>query len=207
MPCPNHPQIFEPLVRCERCSISYCLDCVVPIAGFPHCAACKAEVLADLAAGVTLGHLGGLDLASIGSRFAALFVDGLLIGLPAVALAFAIAIPLGFFSLEKTMAEGAIGLFFQLLYTFLYLGGWILYEGLMLSRNGQTLGKKALRIKVVSADGGDLTRGQAFGRTAGRQLLGLIPCFSLVDYAMAFGQERTCIHDMLAKTRVVNFHA
>ena len=204
MPCPNHPQIHEPLVACGRCAVPHCLDCVVPVAGIPHCAACKAEALADLAAGVTL--VGALDLASIGSRFAALFLDGLVIGLPAVALSFAVAIPLGFFSLEQTAASGAVGLVFQLLYTFLYLGGWMLYEGLMLARGGQTLGKKALRLKVVSADGGDLSRGQAFGRTAGRQLLGLIPCFSLVDYALAFGQERTCIHDMLAKTRVVNFH-
>ena len=85
-----------------------------------------------------------------------------------------------------------------------------IFEGsyeIRLARDGQTVGKRALRIRVVSADGSALTTRQAFGRASGRQLLGLIPCFSLVDYATAFGRERTCIHDMLAKTTVVNLHA
>lgn len=203
MPCLHHPQIYEPLAPCARCGGPFCDDCLVPVDGLPYCVGCKLEILADLLAGVTLGRA---ELASVGSRFVALFLDGLLIGLPAVAVAFAIAIPTDLFNLEKVAQEGTIGIVFQLLYTFLYVGGWILYEGLMLARGGQTLGKRALRIRVVSADGSPLSRRQAFGRAAGRQLLGLIPCFSLVDYATAFGRERTCIHDMLAKTSVVTWH-
>jgi uncharacterized RDD family membrane protein YckC len=203
MPCLNHPQIYEPLATCARCGGSFCADCVVPIDGLPYCAGCKPEVLGDLLAGLGMGRF---ELASIGRRFVALFLDGLLIGLPAMAVALAIAIPAGLFDLEKIASEGTIGIVFQLLYTFLYLGGWILYEGLMLTRGGQTLGKRTLNIRVVSADGAELTRRQAFGRAASRQLLGLIPCFSLVDYATAFGRERTCIHDMLAKTTVVTRH-
>ena len=61
------------------------------------------------------------------------------------------------------------------------------------------------QIKVVTAGGGELTSGQAWGRAASRQILGIVPCLGLIDYLVAFGQERTTIHDMMAKTRVVNW--
>ena len=78
-------------------------------------------------------------------------------------------------------------------------------EGFMLSRGGQTIGKKAMNIKVVTAEGAEMTKAQAWGRVAARQVLGLVPCLGLIDYLVAFGQERTTIHDMMAKTRVVNW--
>jgi uncharacterized RDD family membrane protein YckC len=71
----------------------------------------------------------------------------------------------------------------------------------MLQRRGQTLGKMALRIKVVTPDGGDISPGQAWGRAVLKLALGT--CMG-IDYLPAlFTRERTCLHDMIVKTRVV----
>jgi uncharacterized RDD family membrane protein YckC len=83
----------------------------------------------------------------------------------------------------------------------IFLGVPIVYEGLMLQRRSQTLGKMALGLKVVTPEGRSIGRGQAWGRAALKILLG--SCMG-IDYIPAlFTRERTCFHDMLARTRVV----
>jgi uncharacterized RDD family membrane protein YckC len=182
------------------------VDCIVQIGGQTYCADCKAETMRDLRSGVPVHQL---ELASIGQRFVALFIDGLILGIPLglliVVLVFAgIA---GASAGEGKAPEELIGglmVAFQFGITFLMMGIWILYEGTMLSRGGQTIGKKIMKLKVVTPEGNELTRGQAYGRAAIRQLISLF-C-AIIDYAPAFGQDRTCIHDMAAKTRVVTWN-
>ena len=78
------------------------------------------------------------------------------------------------------------------------------YHGAMLAARGQTLGKMALGIRVVNADGAPLSTGQAWGRAVLQQVFA--SCLSFLDYLPAFlTPERTCIHDMAAKTRVINW--
>jgi uncharacterized RDD family membrane protein YckC len=205
MPCKNHPLVDEPLLYCSRCGQPFCTNCVVQIGSRLYCAACKQETLGDLRAGVPAS---GLALASVGRRFAALFLDGLIINLP-LTLAFVAAMLR--FAPGGTLGRGrplepmlVLSLEGALMLAMLVV--WVLYEGLMLRRDGQTLGKKALQLKVVSAEGGPLSQGQAFGRAAMRQLLGFVPCLGLINYLTAFGEQRTCIHDMAARTRVVNWN-
>jgi uncharacterized RDD family membrane protein YckC len=79
----------------------------------------------------------------------------------------------------------------------------IAYQALMLAARGQTLGKMALKVKVVGADGSDLSTGQAWGREVMRAILGFL---YIVDYLPAFFmKEKTTLHDLVAKTRVVNW--
>lgn len=209
MPCKNHPYVEEPLWRCSRCSDIFCQDCIVEIGGRVYCATCKTEAMRDLQSGVPLQ---ALDLASIGRRFLAFWLDGLILGaivmVPAVLIFLAVGFPLGMFD-EGEEAEAMLGvgmMIAQIVLTFGIMAVYILYEGWMLSRDGQTLGKKIMKIKVVTPEGGDITRGQAYTRSAIRQLIGMVPCLGLIDYLVAFGQERTCIHDQAAKTRVVNWN-
>ncbi|HYL06442.1 MAG TPA: RDD family protein [Thermoanaerobaculia bacterium] len=206
MPCKNHPSVEEPIVYCVRCGGAFCPNCIVEISGSPYCAVCKSEVLGDLRSGLPAR---GLDAASIGRRFGALFLDGLILNLPLTAIILGVFFALGAFNLNDP-ANPVNPLLFLTMEGVLIvatLGAWILYEGLMLARDGQTLGKKALRIRVVSAAGGPLSTGQAFGRAAMRKVFELVPCMGLIDYLMAFGEQRTCIHDMVARTRVVNWDA
>jgi uncharacterized RDD family membrane protein YckC len=73
----------------------------------------------------------------------------------------------------------------------------VVYDGALVASSGQTLGKKALRIKVIAETGDNVTTGQAWGRALAK----LIPFAQLVA---VFNNERKGVHDMLAHTRVVN---
>ncbi|HYH47318.1 MAG TPA: RDD family protein [Thermoanaerobaculia bacterium] len=204
MPCKNHPFVEDRLTRCSRCVEAFCPDCIVEIGGLPYCLSCKTESMRDLRSGVPLGEL---DMASVGRRFLALFIDGLIVTLPVIILAFLVLLPLGLIDAQEEV-EGlppALAIFGNLLLSLGAAAIYVLYEGLMLASGGQTVGKKAMKVKVVSAEGRELTSGQAWGRAASRQILGIVPCLGLIDYLVAFGQERTAIHDMMAKTRVVNW--
>src|SRR6185295_7364807 len=188
MPCKNHPLIEDGLVRCARCAEPFCSDCVVELGGQPFCAACKAERSRDLRAGTAAAVSGTLRLATIGRRFAVL-------------------IPLGAF--DPKQQENPMAIFasiaFQLGIALVGFVANVVYQGLMLSHGGQTLGKKAMSIKVVTPEGRDITTKQAWIRPLVQQAFGLLSCFGIVNYLTAFGAERTCIHDMAAKTRVVDW--
>ena len=75
----------------------------------------------------------------------------------------------------------------------------------LLVKWGQTIGKRFVGIRVVDKER-DVHPGAArlIGiRVVLNGLLGLIPFYALVDVLFIFGQERRCIHDYLAGTRVV----
>jgi uncharacterized RDD family membrane protein YckC len=77
------------------------------------------------------------------------------------------------------------------------------YLALMTAVSGQTVGKIALHLKVVSGDASPVTTGQAVARAlflavgAAPVGLGLLPA--------CFDRARRGLHDRLARTRVVNF--
>ncbi|HVR38459.1 MAG TPA: RDD family protein [Thermoanaerobaculia bacterium] len=77
----------------------------------------------------------------------------------------------------------------------------IVYEGLMLAARGQTLGKMALRIRVVAADGSPISRQRAWLRAVMRAILG--PVWFLDLGAAWFNPHRATIHDIVANTRVI----
>jgi uncharacterized RDD family membrane protein YckC len=191
--CTNHWDVVEGLRRCSRCNQTYCGDCLVDIRGLPYCAQCKNEQILDVRSGVSSTSL---DLASRGSRFVAFLIDGLLIGIPFGIFFFVI----GFRTILRAPGMWVTNRPLSLL----PLVVMFIYEGLMLSARGQTVGKIALNIKVVQADGSDITAGQAWGRAIMREVL--LSCLMVFNYVPAFfTRERTCLHDMVAATRVVNW--
>lgn len=194
--CRNHWDVVEGLRPCSRCGQTFCRDCLVDINGLPYCANCKNEQLLDVRSGVAATTL---NLASIGKRFLALFIDGFIIGIPFGVLFFAAvmtAVSGGQFRPENFVAIQA--------FSWLSIVAMLIYEGLMLGARGQTVGKMAMGIKVVRADGGDITKGQAWGRAAMRQVL--VSCLCIINYLPAFfTPDRTTLHDMVASTRVVNW--
>jgi len=65
---------------------------------------------------------------------------------------------------------------------------------------GQTLGKMALQIRVVSMDGGPLSLGQSVGRYVASFLSALI---LMIGFIMAGARaDKRALHDLLAGTRV-----
>jgi uncharacterized RDD family membrane protein YckC len=79
---------------------------------------------------------------------------------------------------------------------------------ILLARNGQTIGKKLLGIKVVRVNGSAVSLFRVFFvRYVCNTFLTLIPLFgslySLVDSLMIFGESRRTVHDRIADTIVI----
>jgi uncharacterized RDD family membrane protein YckC len=79
----------------------------------------------------------------------------------------------------------------------------------MLSTRGQTIAKRILGLRIVRyANGGkvDFVSGWLM-RSFVPGVLGAIPyigfVFALVDYCMIFGEQRRCLHDLMAGTKVI----
>lgn len=214
MQCLNHPEVDQDIVRCLRCQQPYCPDCVVMLRGYWYCGPCKDETVRDIQSGT-----GGLaDLASVGQRILAVLLDSLVQGV----MMMVVLLPLIFLmggaaAALATLTEGASGeaagavlgigiVGIYALIFFLSVALPFVYEGFFLARNGQTPGKMALAIRVVDADGGVLSRGQAWGRAALKIGLGqACSCVGLLadDLPACFTNERAALHDMAARTRVV----
>ena len=193
MNCANHPVVSEGVFRCSRCGIPYCSDCLVTLQGRQYCARCKGERMTDLRSGVDATQV---QLAGVGRRFAAVWIDGLVIGLP-VGIAILVFVIPAMVSGGSQAPPNWFGWVGYVSWPF-----YLVYEALMLKARGQTLGKMAVGIKVVQPGGVPISAGQAWGRAVVRQLF--FSFLSLIDVLpVLFTQEKTCIHDMAAKTRVV----
>jgi len=144
---------------------------------------------------VVRAHSGGA-LASRGARLAAVLIDGLLVlasMVPGVVLAGGME-----GSPEAMMQTGALGIVVGPI----LLG---LYYMFILARDGQTLGKKAMKLRIVNyQDGGNPGFGRVVAlRIWANSLLSVIPFYSLVDLLFIFGSQQRCLHDLIAKTKVV----
>ncbi len=186
MICRNHVDVSEGVRRCGRCGATFCSDCLVEISGRPYCATCKTEQLLDVRSGVQGGVL---DIAPISRRIWAYLLDTLILYI----ISAVIGAVVGLIGARtgRSPALGCGSAILSLLVT-------VAYDAILVAARGQTIGKMALKIKVVSETGDNVTTGQAWGRALGK----IIPFALLVAL---FNNERKGIHDMLAHTRVVNW--
>ena len=194
--CRNHPDVIEGVRHCSRCGGQFCRDCIVPMGDRLYCSSCKAEQLRDMQSGIDRTRL---NYASVLKRFGGIFIDNLIFTIPLYFVIFGVV-----FSMARNNQQP--GFWFNFI-GFPIMFFMFFYEALMLQmKNGQTLGKMALKVRVVRADGSPLTSGQAWGRAAMRMVLGLF-CLGIIDYLPAlFTDEKTALHDMAAGTRVVELY-
>jgi uncharacterized RDD family membrane protein YckC len=81
---------------------------------------------------------------------------------------------------------------------------WTWLTVMYVVRNGQTIGKKWLKIKVVRSDGSPASLGRIFWlRNFVNGLLGIIPLYGMIEVLFIFGESRQCLHDKLADTIVI----
>ncbi|HEX5109348.1 MAG TPA: RDD family protein [Vicinamibacterales bacterium] len=81
---------------------------------------------------------------------------------------------------------------------------WCWFTIRYVKRNGQSIGKKLLDIKVVRTDGSPASLARIFWlRNVVNSLLGFVPAYPIVDVLFIFGEGRQCLHDKLADTIVV----
>ncbi len=120
--------------------------------------------------------------ASFGRRFVALLIDAILLGVVYAVL------------LRFVSDEAAYGLYI--------LAGVVYYTLLEGGPTGQTLGKKALGIRVVDFDvGGSIGYGRGLIRYLAR-ILSAIPC-GLGYFWMLWDKEKQTWHDKLSMSAVV----
>jgi len=144
----------------------------------------------------------GGELATRGARFAAAFIDGLIL--------MAVLLPLMFVGgyIQFAMSGQQPGFGKQLLWGLVSIVVFVLVQGYPLKQTAQTWGKKAMKIKIVDLEGRqpEFTRLLAL-RYLTTYAIQLIPVvggiYSLVDILFIFGADRRCIHDKIAGTRVV----
>ena len=144
----------------------------------------------------------GIQLADRGTRLGAALLDGLIFGFM-VYLPFVLAFAFGLSSSSPgqfSSAGGWIGL---------VLGGlgfiiWMFFTVKFLGENGQSIGKKACKIKMLRTDGSDVSISRVIiGRNVINGVLGIIPLYGLIDVLFIFGNARRCVHDYIADTIVV----
>lgn len=140
-------------------------------------------------------------------RTAALFIDGMLVGVAYYAVVFAAMLVVGIgnmaaFEGSGTPDMGALGGFLAVMYLAYPLISAIYYAGMESSGSQATLGKMAVGIKVTDTDGRRLGKGQALGRWVSH----LLCYFTLyIGYIMAgFTDRKRGLHDMAAGTLVVD---
>jgi uncharacterized RDD family membrane protein YckC len=200
MPGTENPQA-EPQVLCAECGRMFPASETVQFGNARVCAVCKPVFLQKLSEGARI-NTGELNYASIPLRFAAVFLDGLLLGV----VNFGVNATMGFiFATAAKPVDGklpAAFLAFQFVLIAINLLIGVTYEGVLIGKYGATLGKMACKIKVVTADGGRVGYGRAFGRYFAKLLSGMI---CLIGYIMAlFDDQKRALHDRICNTRVVN---
>lgn len=148
---------------------------------------------------VHAGSGGGAELAARSQRLVAAIIDYLVF-----------FVPLGVALVPMFMASGrmATGVIAGLLAGGLAFLAIIIRNCLLLARNGQTIGKKAVGIRVVRTDDSDAGFTRLFFLRGGLTwLLAAIPgignLYALIDVLFIFREDRRCLHDLIADTKVV----
>lgn len=83
----------------------------------------------------------------------------------------------------------------------------LICQAYLLTTRGQTIGKLEVRIRIIRADTGEnggfvynfLLRG-----VVNYVIASIIPLYGLVDTLFIFSEDRRCIHDKIAGTKVVS---
>ncbi|WP_437298451.1 RDD family protein [Sorangium sp. So ce426] len=148
-------------------------------------------------------------LAERGTRFGARILDNLLL--------VGSAIPVMILFIGTDALDGAAADEWKL---YLIIGAGallgplplVIYQWYLIATRGQTLGKKWTKIKIIKTDGSrvDFVSG-VIVRNWVLALFGLVPAVgqalstivNLVDALMIFSDDRRCLHDRIAGTKVV----
>ena len=87
------------------------------------------------------------------------------------------------------------------LYAAIFLSALLAYDPWLVFLFGQTLGHRAMGIKVLRADGGRVSLGAAYVRFIVKSATGLY------SFATMAGQRQLALQDIVTKTKVVSLRA
>jgi uncharacterized RDD family membrane protein YckC len=179
---------------CSECGRAFAEDDMIRFAEVRVCAACKPIFVQKIKEGVTIA--GVMEYAGFWIRFGAILIDGIIMQIVKAI----ISIPLVFIGAtsfeQPTVFAGT-----QLVMILLQFAVAVCYDTWFVGKYGATPGKMACKIKVVTAEAGQVS----YARALGRHLAKWISGFTLgIGYLMAaFDDQKRSLHDRICDTRVI----
>lgn len=143
-----------------------------------------------------------MALASRGLRFAGALIDSLVTALPAIGVAYTMGL------YDSMGPDGSMPIRDQVVLGVMGIGIFLLVNGYLIYHRGQTVGKIICGTRVVTLNGEQVSGNTyLFARLLPVWMVSQIPVvgaiFSLVDSLLIFRKDHNCLHDDIAKTRVV----
>lgn len=172
-------------MNCPRCKTEN-------VQGSSFCSSCGTSLLE---VGVPL--VPSEYLAGRGSRLVAKIIDLFFWLVP-----FALLYLLG-----RVLGEDALVQVLFIIAAWIYGIAIFIVQAVLLSKLGQTIGKKVLNIRVVMVNtgyNGGFVPNVLLRLVVNQLIAGFVPPYHLVDPLFIFRRDRRCIHDLIAGTRVVN---
>ena len=181
--CARHPALQARAI-CSRCGSYACAQChQLGADGVDYCVDCQSRAPV---------------LASRGARFMANLVDQFAVVLPWVLG----AVIQGVVNASSGGGDGDMVL--------MGLGGLVsvgvgIFQLVLVSQNGQSLGKRMLKIRLLRTDGSPVSVARVvFVRNLVPAVINsFCGIFSLVDALFIFNDDRRCLHDAISDTKVV----
>jgi uncharacterized RDD family membrane protein YckC len=187
-------------VVCVECNGIFAQDQAVQYGGVWVCGNCKPLFLQKLREGAAPVPAGSLVYAGFWIRFAAKFLDGLILGVVLVLPLVLVLVMTGAFRTLGRRGDAGFAVF-QVVFQLAAILVAVAYNTFFQGKFGATPGKMAVGVRVVTAEGAPITYGRAFGRAWAEQLSGMI-CY--IGYIIAaFDREKRTLHDHICSTRVV----
>jgi len=150
----------------------------------------------------------GPELAGRGVRLGAYLVDSLIL-----VIVFLVVVASGFWiTFDDIIQMGTLPSTNALQLMIMFIVVFMVINGYLLVMRGQTVGKLMLGIRIVdSATGGKVSAAKVLGLRYivffGLQIIpvfGMRELVSLFDAVFIFRDDRRCLHDLLAGTKVVS---
>jgi uncharacterized RDD family membrane protein YckC len=182
---------------CSQCGRSFSADEVIQLGGTWVCAACKPAYFQMLKEGAQV--TGTFRYGGFWIRALALFLDGLIFGIPVLVVSFLVLIPAYLASAGSADPGQALG-WVPALQAFMYIF-MIALTVWFWGRFGATPGKMICGLKIVMSDGGKMGYGRALGRYFAQFLSYMILYIGVL--MAAFDEQKRALHDRICDTRVI----
>jgi len=152
--------------------------------------------------GITRADDSPQHLASLGQRWLAAMIDGLLAAIVVAPIQY----KLGVFA--KYAAKVEPNFWENAGWAAIYFAAWLVENGYFLATSSQTIGKRMVGIRIENVAGGRtafwklvLVRNLPFSCIGQIPVIGVV--LVLADPLLIFRKDRRCLHDHLAGTQVV----